>query len=81
MKSRHIQESRLAKGIHPFGMRLADNGEACRSCDFAVKDSSHSKHFWKCSQMADGGMATDLKVRWPACELWKPFEKTEAELG
>ena len=31
----------------------------------------HSKRWYKCALSPIGGPATDIRMRWPACDKWK----------
>jgi len=70
-KSRPRQNSAVARGLHPMGMRLAANSEKCSSCAFLVL-KKRAGRWYKCTKtrMA-GSVQTDIRLRWAACELWK----------
>jgi hypothetical protein len=68
---------RIARGLHPHnGFPLGPKGETCGSCANALAGpGGHSKKWYKCaltSKSAYGHPTTDIRVRWPACEKWKP---------
>lgn len=64
---------RTLRGLHPHnGMPLRQpEGETCGSCaHHRVK--RYSKSYHKCGLTQDSrGPATDIRVRWPACEKWE----------
>lgn len=75
----------LAKGIHPTSRRplLApghpNHGTTCGHCVHAFRHMA-AKGYWKCEKAAGGlthGPASDVRVSWPACELWDPIGDTE----
>ena len=69
----------LARGIHPAtGQHLARNGEVCATCTHheVVSHYSSRQTYWhKCAKHRLGvsaSSASDIRVSWPACELWQP---------
>jgi hypothetical protein len=67
------QQALLSQGLHPFMRRpLAQNGETCGTCAHH-RTSGYTGRIWhKCDYKATSSEATDIRVGWPACELWKP---------
>lgn len=65
----HIIGRNLNAGLHPLGHAfLANNGETCRSCRHPRK----AGEYWKCQiGPLSHGPATDLRLKWPACEKWE----------
>lgn len=60
----------LAAGVHPVtGAQLAGNGETCGTCAHQV-DRVRNQRWHKCELNMTKGPATDIRVGWPACELW-----------
>jgi len=70
-KRRIRAEARMRRGFHPFGMALREpRGETCGTCLFAVAGGA-SARWYKCQKSKiTGGMATDLRLKWAACNLW-----------
>lgn len=73
--------ARIERGLHPHnGLPVRQPaGETCGSCEHhRVKRWSGTYH--KCALTPDTrGPATDIRVRWPACEKWRantPKEET-----
>jgi hypothetical protein len=67
-------ESRIARGIHPFGQRLREPaGETCGSCKFKFAHwSNPEKKFFKCEKVKQTrGPGSDIRLKWPACVLWE----------
>ena len=61
----------IAAGRHPFGRALADNGLTCGDCWFAIETENGRKTYWKCEKnRLTRSDATDLRLWWPACELF-----------
>jgi hypothetical protein len=60
----------LECGIHPLTKRdlLDPPGHTCGEC------SHHRQRgkYHKCDFNDTCGAATDIRISWPACELWKP---------
>ena len=69
----YLVKLRLERGQHPHrGGRLGPAGETCGSCEHLVR-VRFSKTYLKCAHGPDSrGPATDIRARWPSCELWKP---------
>ena len=63
------QRQNFNKGLHPMGARLADNGQQCDNCANHIAVSM-GKTFHKCQLNRTGSAATDIRVNWPACELF-----------
>lgn len=65
---------RIARGFHPFGLRLleAADGRTCGDCAHLRRKETPSRrmHF-KCALRGDtNGPGTDARKGWPACEKW-----------
>lgn len=64
---------RLGRGVHPhIGAPLrVPAGETCGSCGHhVVKRYAGTYHKCELSKDTNGG-ATDIRVRWPACNKWE----------
>ena len=64
---------RLDRGQHPHqGDKLGPAAETCGSCGNCSRHRSYSggKTWAKCGLTPGGHAATDIRVRWPACEKW-----------
>jgi hypothetical protein len=67
----------LEAGVHPAtGLRLfpAVFGHQCGGCANAVKVQHGARSYWKCNESRLGlshSAASDIRVTWPACELFK----------
>jgi len=60
----------IASGRHPLtGRPLAKNGHTCGDCAHHVTHR-HAKTYHKCDLRATSSESTDIRVSWPACELW-----------
>ena len=74
-RARTIQAAaRIARGFHPFGLRLREPaGEKCGSCRHLQRSyTSPGRWFNKCAlRGVTRGPATDLRLKWPACERWE----------
>lgn len=58
----------IARGRHPFGAPLANNGRTCGDCAFAFARGTSRHRYWKCSRTpATHSATTDLRLSWPAC--------------
>lgn len=75
---RERESRRVILGIHPSGIALiAHPGQSCGSCNhrcLSPSDESTRNH-WKCDIARDHwthGRATDVLIRWPACQRWQP---------
>lgn len=64
------QRMLLRRGIHPLTRRnlLEPRGRTCGDCDHHVQ---HGRYH-KCDLNQTMGAGTDIRVSWPACELFKP---------
>lgn len=69
----------LAAGKHPATMlKVIDNGHTCGDCvhhQVVSHYSTHQKywHKWDMHRLGEShSEASDIRVSWPACELWKP---------
>jgi hypothetical protein len=57
---------------------LAGNGKQCRTCAHLHAPGGTAAIYYKCGLVqATGGPATDMRVRWPACERYE--EDTEED--
>ena len=67
---------RLEQGYHPATLRrLADNGMTCGDCAAHRAFDRDTRTFHKCqSAGVTRGPATDIRVGWPACELFRAAE-------
>lgn len=65
-------ENMIKEGLHPFGMKLREpRGETCKTCNHSVAKRL-GNIYWKCDLMNNtGGPGTDLRLKWPACQLWE----------
>jgi hypothetical protein len=63
---------RLAGGIHPVTrLPLANNGESCGTCSNLNREQHNSRSYFKCGLvLSTSGPGTDIRLRWPACNLW-----------
>lgn len=65
----------LEAGIHPATRRLLrPEGGTCGTCAHHV-EVVRSRRYHKCDAHRYGlsaSVASDVRVRWPACELWAP---------
>lgn len=71
----------LAAGTHPTTKRALRTpaGETCGSCANLVEHRL-GRTYWKCGAIPlTGGPATDVRLSWPACNLWRgDVEATES---
>lgn len=67
-------EQRIARGVHPLNGRALLKepcGKTCGGCANLLT-KTHRNTFFKCSLYGDtNGPATDVRKKWPACELWR----------
>lgn len=70
---------RQQAGLHPHrGDKLGPAGETCGSCKHH-KTRTFAKRYHKCDLGPDSfGPATDVRLRWPACDKWAPHEAPQA---
>lgn len=75
-------EQRIARGFHPNGTRLlvpivAGADQTCGGCaHLREKETGARRTFFKCALGRDtNGPGTDIRKKWPACELWKGVSK------
>lgn len=75
-KERATQNRNVARGKHPMGLPLADNGETCGTCRHSTRKHIRSgKTFLKCLLTEiTSGAATDIRAKWAACEKWEAEE-------
>lgn len=73
IRRRLRQEDFIRRGYHPLTRRRLIEGDfTCKDCAFAHV-RVFSKRYWKCQHVPEtAGPGTDLKLKWPACELFKP---------
>lgn len=70
--------AKIAVGIHPFGpaVRQPVGEKRCGDCKWAYPVDDFNKRFWKCHKRGySRGEATDLRVSWPACEMFEDAPK------
>jgi hypothetical protein len=72
VKDRHARK--LAAGVHPItGLKLADNGETCGSCEHRVSVSGGNRNYPKCDLTPMSRSETsDTRAWFPACTSWEP---------
>lgn len=66
-------KERIERGFHPFGLKLKEpRGDTCGSCAHCYsKETPARRTFWKCDLAPEtNGPGTDIKKKWPACNLW-----------
>jgi hypothetical protein len=68
---KHRQERLLRAGKHPMnGLPLRAEGGTCGDCAHLVRKKWAGTYF-KCRKGDNtNGPATDVRLKWPACELW-----------
>ncbi len=66
----------LEQGYHPATRRrLAENGMTCGDCAAHMAFAYATRTFYKCRFAGvSNGPATDIRVSWPACELFRAAE-------
>lgn len=65
------KNANVARGLHPMGLHLADNGETCGTCAH-LRRRSVSKTYMKCDiTKMSRSEATDIRAKWRACEKWR----------
>lgn len=72
---RTIKRRRLLElGINPATRRpfRVPLGETCGSCAHHRAARAGNSRFHKCDLNRSSSAATDIRVSWPACDLWKP---------
>lgn len=64
-------------GVHPATRRPLRDGATCGSCDHLVTTcTGPGRIFYKCGLVPlTAGAGTDVRLSWPACELWKPVHR------
>lgn len=71
------QAERVARGLHPLGQRLSNNGHTCGDCAH-LRRKALAKDYLKCILLQpEGGASTDVRRKWPACDLWQMRTITE----
>lgn len=75
----------LARGIHPATLRrVITTGETCGGCDHHHAYDWHNGYYHKCDVHRLGeshSAASDIRVSWPACELFFPRDDTNTDKG
>ena len=72
----------IAGGRNPATMRpLLLGGGTCGDCSHLKAVGGTARNYWKCElacRAVTGGAATDVRLSWPACELFTttPLEPT-----
>ena len=71
-----LNRATIASGRHPLTRHpLLGNGETCGSCAHRIT-GQYAYRYHKCDLIANThGAATDLRLSWPACDLWKERAK------
>ncbi len=65
------RKAAIAKGRHPCGAPLAENGKTGGDCWFAVHAGWERRSYWKCERANNTHSSnTDLRLSWPACTLF-----------
>jgi hypothetical protein len=69
---KHRQARLLRDGKHPMnGLPLRAEGGTCGDCAHLVRKKWAGTYF-KCRKGDNtNGSATDIRLRWPACEMWE----------
>lgn len=71
-------EALITQGFHPATRRRLLKVQApgsdlrCKDCKHATRQLGNTRYYWKCLKNPRGltkGLATDLRLKWPACEL------------
>lgn len=53
-------------------------GETCKTCCHAWRANHGNGHFWKCELVKPTrGPGTDIRLKSPACSMWKRKSKNE----
>lgn len=75
-RRRDRQQALINQGLHPLTrLKLADNGETCKTCAHRVHTNGNSHTYPKCDQTSmSRSEATDCRAWWPACTAWAPQE-------
>jgi len=61
----------VAYGLHPLGRALGPEDKSCSQCAHRYANRM-GKTYWKCRLIkSTGGPATDLRLKWRACEKFK----------
>jgi hypothetical protein len=79
----------IARGVHPAThRRIRPGGLTCRDCAHSSLTSPLAygtpRRFWKCAVHRLGqshSAASDIRVSWPACELFTTNPSEEATSG
>jgi hypothetical protein len=51
---------------------MGPENETCGTCAHSHSPGGHAKNYWKCALVRHtNGPATDIRLRSPACRLWK----------
>lgn len=73
-KRKLLNDAKLDEGIHPAtGLPLLpDRDKRCKDCVYLFRVRSR---YYKCEKShVTNGAATDVRVSWPACKLYKEIE-------
>ena len=67
------QRDRVARGLHPMGLRLASPGTGtCGTCIHLSAAPYHDGKYFKCKLTKwTHGFGTDIRRKWPACERYE----------
>ena len=58
--------------LRQASLRRGPKWETCRTCDHKRGIVYHNRTYYKCALMKETrGAATDIKLKWSACERWK----------
>lgn len=62
----------LDQGLHPLTKRplLREEGHTCGDCIQLTRTGGYAKSYPKCKLVAGHGYGTDVKLSWPACNLY-----------
>jgi len=63
---------RVRQGLHPLGQELGPEGSTCKTCEHMRRIRYKAGKYNKCDKAKwTHGPATDLKLRWRGCALFK----------
>jgi hypothetical protein len=65
-----LQKSMLRRGIHPLTRRPLLDAEEDHTCGDCLNHEQHGRYH-KCRLKSSFSEATDIRISWPACELWR----------
>lgn len=66
------------RGVHPTTKvpLLDEPGATCGNCAQLYGNHGHASTYWKCGAVPrTGGPATDVRLKWPACDKWQPQQE------